>query len=164
MILDNQLLFSNLQSLITAATGTPSTTVIDLTGGVAMNIGLMTRFGEDLGTGPGLSAPRVVAFVGTAFTTTNSATLMTQFQGSTDSTTWTTYMETPAYAAAALVAGFKIADFAWPVVPQGVALPRYVRLNYVLPGSTSFTAGTIFASVSLATDQQNYYGPAYSAA
>lgn len=163
MILDNNLLFSNFQSLITA-TDTPSTTVIDLTGGVAMNIGKMTRFGEDLGIGPGVGFPRIVAYVGTAFVTANVATLQVQFQGSTDSTTWDTYISVNASGAANLTAGTRVADFAWPRVPKEFSLPRYVRLNYKLPGSTSFTAGTIFAGVVLEATEQNYYGPAYSAA
>lgn len=163
MILDTNLLFSNFQSLITDTT-TASTTVIDLTGGVTMNVGKQTRFGEDLGIGPGIGAPRVRGVVGTAFTTTNAATLTVRFQGSTDSSTWDTYIETTTIAAAALTAGATAFDFAWPVVPPGKSNPRYIRLSYVLAGSTSFTAGTIYAAVALDTDLQAYYGPAYSAA
>lgn len=162
MILDNQLLFSNFQSLITDSdTGS---TVIDMEGGVAENIGLMTRFGQDLGIGNGVGAPRVVGIVGTAFVTANVATLTVKFQGSTDSTTWDTYIETTALGASVLTANAKVFDFAWPQVPKGFSNPRYIRLLYDLPGSTSFTAGTIFAGVVLETDAQKYYGPAFSAA
>lgn len=163
MIFDSNLLFSTSQSLITD-TDTPSETVVDLTGGVAINIGIMTRFGEDLGIGDGVAKPQVVAYVGTAFTTGTAATLNMQFQGSTDSTTWTTYAETGGVAAAKLVAGAKLA-LDWPIVPAGQALPRYVRLNYKLPATSSFTAGTInLAGVVLQQDAQQYYGPAYSVA
>lgn len=162
-VLDVNLLFSNFQSLITA-TDTASTTVVDLTGGVALNIGKMARFGEDLGIGPGVGFPRIIAFVGTTFSTTNSATLTIQFQGSTDSSTWDTYMQTEAVPASAMTANARVADFAWPRVPKEFSLPRYIRLNYKLPGSTSFTAGTIFAGVVLESTEQAYYGPAYSAA
>lgn len=162
MIFDNQLVFSNYQSLI-SNTDTPSTTVIDLTGGVALNTGIAATFGEDLGIGDGVANPQIAAYVGTPFVTANSATLQMQFQGSTDSITWTTYMSAPAYTAANLTAGAKIA-MDWPNVPQGVALPRYVRINWKLPAGTSFTAGTIFAGVVVQQDAQVYYPPAYSVA
>lgn len=166
MILDSQLLFSSAQSLATD-TDTPSTTVIDLTGNptAGMNIGIQTRFMADMGNAEGVGMPKLVAYVGTAFVTAGSATLNVKFQGSTDNTTFTTYMETGPIAAALLTAGRKIASFDWPPVPDGVALPRYVRLLYGLPGSQTFSAGTIaIAGVVLQKDSQRYYGPAFSAA
>lgn len=153
MIFDSNLLFSNGQSLA-VTTSTPSTTVIDLTGNptAGLNIGNASRYGADMGIGDGVAVLKVAAYVGTALTTTNSATLQIQFQGSTDSSTWDTYIETPAFAAAKLTAGQKLGTFDWPLVGPGFSLPRYIRLNYVLPETTSFTTGTIFAGIVLQRD------------
>ena len=138
MIMDNQLVFSNAQSLITAAS-TASTTVIDMT------------VAQDLGVGDGVGSPKILGLVGTAFTTTNSGTLNVQFQGSTDSSTWTTYAETGAMAAASLTAGQQIIGFAWPKrLYSNTALPRYIRLYYGV--ANSFTAGTITAAIVLQRD------------
>jgi len=151
MILDNNLIFSN--SVASAFTVTTGSTQIDLTGGVAINFGIGANgttitFGEDLGRGNGIGSPMVVVDIGTAMTSTNSATLNVQFQGSTDASTWTTYIETGAIPAASLTANKRIATFAWPSVPSGAALPRYVRLNYVVATGV-FATGTIFAAVVL---------------
>lgn len=143
MIMDNQLLFSNAQSLITNA-NTPSS-VIDMLGGVAINKGNATAWGQDLGIGDGEAIPKIACFIGTGFTTVNSATLNVAFQGSTDSSTWTTYVETGPIPASKLIAGAKIAAFDWPLRDvEATALPRYIRLLYQLPAATAFTAGSIF--------------------
>ena len=153
MILDNNLVFSSAQAAnITVSTA--STNVIDLEGGIALNIGYGTIFGEDLGRGNGIGSPRVVVSVGTALTSTNSATLNVAFQGSTDSSTWTTYIETGAIAASGLTLNKRIADFSWPVVPSGAALPRYVRLYYQVATGV-FATGTISAFVTLDSQLNN---------
>ena len=155
MIIDSQLLFSNAQSLA-ITTSTPST-VIDLTGGVALNIGVGTRYGAEMGIGDG-SVPKIAAIIGTALTTTNSATLNIQFQGSTDSSTWTTYIESGALAAALLTANTFIARWDWPIRQIGASLPRYVRMNFV-PATGIFTTGTIFAGI--VTDRWDWTTPLY---
>lgn len=159
MILDNNLVFSN--NVASAFTVTTGSTQIDLTGGVAINYGIGANgttitFGEDLGRGKGIAEPWIVVDIGTAMTSTNSATLNVQFQGSTDASTWTTYLETGAIAAASLTANKRIATFPWPPVPSGAALPRYVRLNYVVATGV-FATGTIFAGV-VETPQLNNVG------
>lgn len=128
MILDSSLQFSAAQQLLTNAA---SDNIVDL---------LNAR---DLGIGDS-PAVQVIASVNTAFTTTNSGTLQVQFQGSTDSSTWTTYAETPAIAQSALTAGRQLAGFDVPRPGPGVALPRYYRLNYVV-GTGTFTAGKVDA-------------------
>jgi hypothetical protein len=164
MILDSSLLFSVAQSLATD-TDTPSSTVIDLTGGVSMNVGVQSRFMADMGLAEGVGMPKLVAYVGTAFATSGSATLNVKFQGSTDNSTFTTYAETGPIAASRLTAGRKIAEFDWPPVPEGVSMPRYVRLLYGLPGSQTFSAGTIaIAGVVLQRDGIRYYGPGFKVA
>lgn len=161
MIIDNSLVFSNGQ----ATTGSVGSTVIDLSGGTNFIYGNASRFGEDLGIGDGEAMPKVAAYVQTANLTTNSATLQIQFQGSTDSTNWDTYVETPALAASVLTAGRKVAAFDWPHRGPNQSLPRYVRLNYVV-GTGAFTTGTIFAAIVLQRDDwpANLYPANYTVA
>lgn len=149
MILDNNLVFSN--AISAALTTTTGSTVIDLSGGSNFAFGVGSVFGEDLGIGDGPAFPKIGVYVGTAMTSTNSATLQVQFQGSTDSSTWTTYMETPAMAASLLAANTCIAKMDWPHRLVGAALPRYVRLNYVVATGV-FSTGTLSSYVMLQRD------------
>lgn len=148
MILDNTLLFSSAQSLVTS-TSVASTTVINLSNS------------RDLGLGGGLM-PKVFGTVGTGITSAcTSATLTVQFQGSTDSTNWTTYIETNAMTTAGLSASSMIFEFDVPSRPNGAALPQYLRLNYVV-GSTitaTISTGTITAGIILdAAESQRTLG------
>jgi len=153
MILDNNLVFSNGQAS-NFTTSTPATTVIDLSGGTNFAFGNASVFGEDLGIGDGVAIPRIEVFTGTAMTTATSAKLNIQFQGSTDSTNWTTYIETGVLPAAEVAkVNNPIAKMMWPHRQVAAALPRYVRLNYDLSASTgTFSTGTISAYVMLQRD------------
>jgi hypothetical protein len=147
MIIDNQLVFAN-GLAITASVGS---TVIDLSGGTNFSFGNAARFGEDLGIGDGGALPKIVNIIGTAPLTTDSGTLQVQFQTSTDSATWSTSIETPAIAAGLLTAGASFGKMDWPHRLVGAALPRYVRLNYVV-GTGHFTTGTVFSAIVLQRD------------
>lgn len=162
MIFDNNLIFSNaFAAALTVSTGS---SVIDLEGGLALNIGVGSRFGEDLGRGDGVAIPKIAAYVGTAFGTTNSATLQVAFQGSTDSNTWDTYVETDVIPAASLTAGRKIAAFDWPQVPEGLPLPRYVRLFYKVATGVFNTGSIALAGIVLQRDDNNVgqYPPGFA--
>lgn len=163
MLLDNQLVFDNFTAVNFTGT-TYSASQIDLTGGVAMNIGNATRFGEDLGLGQGDSWPQIIVIAGLALTSTAAATLNIQFQGSTDSTNWDTYVETGAIAKASLTANTAIWKVQWPHRAVGASLPRYVRLNYI-PAVGAISSGTIFAAVTLGRQDWplDQYPAAYTA-
>lgn len=150
MLLDNTLVFDN-YAAVNFTTATASTNVIDLQGGINFNYGNATRFGEDLGIGQGEAWPQVAAYVGLVMTSTASATLNIQFQGSTDSTNWDTYMESGTIAVAKLVAGQKVGAWQWPHRGPSASLPRYIRLNYV-PSVGAISTGTIFAAITLVRD------------
>lgn len=170
MIFDNNLIFSNNQAL--TSTTAPSTNVIDLQGGLAINAGIdaatglaKTNLAEDIGRGDGVAIPKVACFVTTAGVSAGGATLQVQLQGAADTgasepggtpDTYTTYAETPAaaYVAADLIAGRKIAAFDWPQVPSGKVLPRYLRLNYVI-GTSTFSALKVFAGIVLQRQDNN---------
>lgn len=152
MILDNNLVFSNaVASNFTTSTGS---TAIDLSGGTLFQFGNATTFGEDLGIGDGEAIPRILVLTGTAMTTATSAALNIQFQGSTDSTNWSTYIETGIIPAAQVAtANNPIAKFAWPHRQVNAKLPRYVRLNYDMSSSTgTFSTGSLSAYVVLQRD------------
>lgn len=145
MILDGLLLFDTAALVNTVRA---STNVIDL---------LNAR---DIGVGDN-PAMKVMVVVTTSFTTTNSATLMIQAQGSTDNTTYTTYAESRAYAAADLVAGNPLGNIDWPVIGPADPLPRYLRLNYVTGpnvGTSAFGTGTVSGAITaaLVLDRQNF--------
>lgn len=125
MIIDGLLLFSSAQNLTTGTEA--STNVIDLLNARDM--------------GPGELPLRVACYVGTAFATTDAATLRIDLQGSTDNVTFNTYASSRTYTAAELTAGKKLAPLDWPNVAVG-SLPRYLRLAYQ-SGALHWTPGSI---------------------
>jgi hypothetical protein len=93
--------------------------------------------------------------VGTAFTSSSSTMLINfQFQGSTDSTTWTTYAESGANTTASYAAGYYALPIAVPRRPSGASLPLYYRMNVVVTnsvgGSPSISTGTLIGGITLA--------------
>lgn len=164
MISDSLLAFvpigGNLSIVAASGVDTPSN-VIDLSGsGVGVEppniIGQATNFGTDMGIGG--KRPEINVVVGTAFTTSNSATLNVALQAAADDgtnnpSTWTTLAETGEIAAASLTAGQIIARFPFlPAFPANLS-PRFVRLLFQVPASVAFTAGTIAsATVTMVRD------------
>lgn len=132
MILDGNLLFDTAAAITSTVA---STNVVDL-----------ANF-RDLGVNGGeFAPPKLMVLVTTAFATSTAATLQVSFQGSTDNSTWTTYASSPVYAAAALTAGARLFDIDMPRPPAGVAVPRYVRLNYTV-GTSTFSAGAVTSAL-----------------
>lgn len=166
MRLDSQLSFIPVGSPLSIVGGAGvafASNVLDLLGaGVGQAppsyIGNAATFGADMGVG-GIR-PELDVAVGTAFATSNSATLNVQLQAAADQgaagayqpSTWNTIVETGAIAVGNLTAQQIIARFPWlPVL--GSLRPRYIRLNFAVASGTNFTAGTIaFAGVTLIRD------------
>lgn len=130
MLMDRLLLFSSAQVLTTGTIA--STDVIDLTNA------------RDLG--PGRANTMLSVTVTAAFVTTDSATLTVQFQVSTDNSTFTTLVQSRAYAASELTLGAKLLPIDWATLDDAVALPRYVRLAYVM-GALHFSPGSVTAGM-----------------
>lgn len=149
MILDQNLLFDTAHALTATAA---STNVVDLVNA------------RDMGRGDANgSTPKLMVLVTTAFSSTNSGTLTVQFQGSTDNSTFTTYAESRAYTAGELTAGNRLFDVDVPRPSGGAALPRYLRLNYVV--ANAFTAGAVTSAIVLGRqDQSPYYPPGVTVA
>lgn len=93
----------------------------------------------------------------TSFASTGSSTLVITFEGSTDASTWDTYISVPSIAKASMTANAVLADFAVPNRSLGKSLPRYLRLNYTV-GTADFTAGALKAFLFL-DDQANIAYP-----
>jgi hypothetical protein len=157
MLNDAQLIFDSNASLVVAAPGQPSSLTIDLMGG-GVGTAPVNYFGvqdavagEDIGIGDGASPPVLNIIIGTTFITATAATLRVQLQASVDSgapgytpLAWKTLIQTDDLPASVLTAGTKIAECTWPPRYPGQAMPRYLRLNYLLSvAGSSFTAGTI---------------------
>lgn len=140
MILDKLLLVSSAQALTATAV---STDVIDLA--VARDMS------------PGEPIKGFVDVV-TALLSAGSSTLQVQVQGSTDNSTFSTYWESEAIAKASITAVGSRIDFELPRPTPGRALPRYLRLNYVV-ATADFTAGAITAGLVLGRDDLVSYPP-----
>ncbi len=129
---------------LTGTTGTSTSTVINL--GNA----------RDLGIGSGAEIPQVVVSIGTAITSSSASMLVNlQFQGSTNSTAWNTYLETTPSSTASFAAG---SAFIFPVPrrPPGVSLPLYYQLVVNVTGGAnvaSISTGTIFSGINLSSGE-----------
>jgi len=165
MLLDLNLQFSNAQAITGSAA---STGVYDLATGLMVtgtvftaanalkNVwGTASVFGEDIGIGAGVGNPKIVANVIQAFN--NLTTLQIQLQAAPDTggstntisgLTFHTMMQTDALPLALLTANTLILSEYWPRRRVGDALPRFIRLNYVVVGTVPST-GTITADVSV---------------
>lgn len=116
------------------------------TGSSVINLGAA----RDLGNGSGEAVPKVACLIGTAITSSSAGMrLNLQFQGSTDSTNWTTYVESGALATSSFSASSIVFPVDVPERPAGAALPTYYRLNIAMTGTTveSISSGTILAGI-----------------
>lgn len=165
MILDALLQFSNAQSLAIAIGSAPSTNVIDFGLGTSTNPAIPSDANgggaRDMGIGDDPALKLLVQIAATA-TSGGAGTLQITLQGAPDNGSgapgaFTSWWSSPAYALATLVAGARLLDIDFPRPPDGVAIPRFVRLNYTVAGA-DLTGGAISAYVVLDRDDQPYAG------
>lgn len=159
MILDALQKFSSAQSLAQVTGTYDSDNILDY--GVISGIPSAANGGgpRDMGIGDS-PALKLLAQIGTTFTSGGAATLQIVIKGAVDDGTgapssFSTWWTSPAYALATLVAGARLIDMDFPRPPAGIAVPRYVKLSYIIGGATT-TAGTIDAYVVLDRDDQMY--------
>lgn len=145
MILDALLQFDSAVNLALGVGTINSTNVLDLgllgiptsaSGGGARDIGM----GED-------PMMKLFSVVTTAFTSGGAGTLALTLQGAADNgsgapSTYTTYWTSPTYALATLAGGAELANIDMPKVPAGAAVPRFLRMQYIIGGAT-MTAGIV---------------------
>lgn len=162
----------NLSLVAAAGVAIPSPGVIDLLGngvGVAPTsiFGTPSVFGSPDGMGVGGMRPELNITVGTALATATSATLNVQLQAAIDTGaaggylpgTYQTIVESGTLTAAQCAANTVIFRCPWlPPFPANLR-PRFLRLNFVVPAATLFTAGTISSALvtTVRDDQFNRY-------
>ncbi len=159
MILDALLQFDNAVSLAIAAGTQASTNVIDL--GVTSGIPTSASGGgaRDIGIGDD-PALKLLVQVTTTFTSGGAGTLSIALQGAIDNgsgapAAFSTWWTSPAYALATLNAGSRLYDMDMPRPPDGIAIPRFLRLLYTV-GAATMTAGNVSAYIVLDRDDQIY--------
>src|ERR1700704_1748034 len=148
MILDALLQFDSAANLAQVVGTYNSANVIDL--GITSGIPSSANGGgaRDIGIGDD-PAMKLLVQVGTAFTSGGAGTLAVSLQGAVDNgsgapAAFSTWWTSPAYALATLNAGSRLLNMDMPRPPDGIAVPRYLRLSYAIAGAT-MTAGTIQA-------------------
>jgi hypothetical protein len=122
-----------------------STNVIDL--GVKQDIAIGTQL------------PLMVIGDGLFASAGGTATLTVSAQTSPDNATWTDSVLTPALTITQLNLEFQqpyLLPIMWPRPRKGLALPRYLRLNYTV-GTQNFSAGSVQAYLVLGRDDVIYY-------
>jgi hypothetical protein len=127
--------------------------------------GGVSLFGAPDAMGVGGPRPELNVSVGTAFTTSTSATLEVALQGAADTSTyqpgtWYDFATSGPISVTNLAANEVIFRIPWlPPFPPGLR-PRYLRLYGIIPAATDFTAGTIASAtvVIVRDDQFNKYG------
>ena len=152
MILDGLLQFDQAFNGALAVGTYNSTNVIDL--GVLSGVPSSANGGgaRDLGIGDD-PALKIFSIVTTAFTSGGSGTLGLILQGAPDNGSggigsWSTFWTGPVLALTALVAGAELANIDMPKTPAGVAVPRFLRMQYVIGGAT-MTGGIIQSEIVL---------------
>lgn len=159
MILDAFQQFDNAVSLAIAAGTQASTNVLDY--GISSGIPTSANGGgaRDMGVGDD-PALKLVVIVTTTFTSGGAGTLAVALQGAVDNgsgvpAAFSTWWTSPTYALATLNAGSRLLDMDFPRPPDGIAVPRFVRLLYTV-GTATMTAGNVSAFVVLDRPDQMY--------
>jgi hypothetical protein len=162
MILDGQLNFDGYPtttfSFNQAAATYNSANIIDLhMAGIPV---LANNQGaRDIGIGDDPAMKLLVQVIST-LTSGGAATLQVALQGATDNgsgspNAFSTWWQSPAYALATLVAGARLYDMDMPRPPAGIAIPRFLRMQYII-GAAAGTGGTLASFIVLDRMDQIY--------
>lgn len=158
MILDAYQMFSSGQNLAQIVADYDSN-ILDY--GILSGIPSSANGGgaRDMGIGDD-PALKLFVQVGTAFVSAGGGTLKVTMKGAVDDGTgnpaaFSTWWASPVYTIAQMVGGARLLDMDFPRPPQGVAVPRFVKLTYTIATAT-ITAGTLSAFVVLDRPDQMY--------
>lgn len=156
MILDAFQLFANAQDFTGLGTSTQvSSNVLDY--GIVSGIPSSANGGGARDMGAADPHLQMLVQVVTAFT--GGTSIQVNLQGAVDDTSgspaaFSTWWSSPVYTVAQLVAGARLYDLEFPRPPQGVAIPRFMRMTFGVIGT--MTAGAITAGVVLDRPDQAY--------
>jgi Bbp16-like protein len=154
MILDGLLQFTGANGDSPTATAV-STNVIDLHM-AGIPILASGQGARDMGIG---DDPALKLLVLVTATFAGLTSLQVALQGATDDgtgnpATFNTWWTGPAVALASLTAGARLYDMDMPRPPAGIAVPRFLRMNFIIAGTG--TGGTIKAFIVLDRDDHMY--------
>lgn len=157
MIIDALNMFTASSTGDLPTTGTQSSSnTIDL--GITSGIPSSANGGgaRDIGIGDN---PALKLIVQVLTTFASGTSLQIALQGAVDNgagapAAFSTWWLSPAYAEAALNAGSRLYDMDMPRPPDGIAVPRFLRLSYITVGT--HTAGALFAAILLDRPDQMY--------
>lgn len=162
MILDNFLMFDppTAPAALAQVTGTYfSGNTIDL--GINSGIPSSANGGgaRDMGIGDD-PALKMLVEITTTFASGGAATLQVALQGAVDNGAgapgaFSTWWTSPAFALATLNAGSRLYDMDLPRPPDGIAMPRFLRMAYIIAGATT-TAGAVVSGIVLDRIDQPY--------
>ena len=161
MILDSLLSFSLTAGDVPTVTAV-SGNIIDLhlaTGGIPVLANLQGA--RDLGIG---DDPALKLLVQVTATFAGGTSLAVAIQGATDNgsgspNAFSTWWTSPVYALATLVQGARLLDMDMPRPPAGIAIPRFLQLNYTIVGTMS-GGGTLKSFIVLDRMDQLYQSTA----
>lgn len=156
MILDRLLMFSLAQNLAQVA-GTYDSDIIDF-GGPAIPVLSNGQGARDMGIGDD-PALKMLVLVTTTFL--GGASLQVELQGAADNgagapAAFTPWWLSPVYALATLNQGSRLYDMDFPRPPDGIPIPRFVKMSYILLGT--MTAGNLTSAIVLDRMDQPYSG------
>lgn len=152
MILDNYLMFDLAFNAAQVVGTYNSGNVLDL-GIIGLPASAVNAGGaRDIGIGDD-PAMKILAVVTTAFTSGGSPTFQVALQGAPDAGSntpgsWTTMTTGAAATLAQCVVGCRLLDQDMPRPVPGQAIPRFLRLNYIIATNT-ITAGAVEACLVL---------------
>lgn len=157
MILDGLLQFTATTTGDLPTTGTQnSSNVLDL--GIASGIPSSASGGgaRDIGIG---TTPALKLLVQVLTTFAGGTSLQLALQGAIDNgagvpAAFSNWWLSPAYAEASLNAGSRLYDMDMPRPPDGIAIPRFLRMGYITVGT--HTAGALQAFIVIDRDDQPY--------
>lgn len=162
MILDNYLMFDSPlapRNLAQVVATYDSTNIIDL--GITSGIPTSANGGgaRDMGIGDD-PALKLLVMVTTTFTSGGAGTLAINLAGAIDNgagapAAFSVWWTSPAYALATLVQGARLYDMDMPRPPDGIAIPRFLKMQYAIAGAT-MTAGQLVAGIVIDRDDQPY--------
>lgn len=159
MILDSFLMFDSAANLAQVVGTYTSANVIDWHATGALPTLANLQGARDMGIGDKPALKMLVQVI-TTFTSGGAGTLAVSLQGAPDNGSgapgsYTTWWTSPAYALATLNAGSRLFDMDFPRPPDGISIPRFVRMSYAIAGAT-MTAGTVSSYIVLDRIDQYY--------
>ena len=158
MILDAFQAFSQAQNLAQVV-GSYDSNILDF--GIQSGIPSSANGGgaRDMGIGDDPALKLLVQVV-TAFVSAGGGTMKITMKGAIDNgsgaaAAFSSWWVSPVYTAAQMDAGARLYDMDFPRPPQGVAIPRFVKLTYTIATAT-VTAGNVSSFIVIDREDQAY--------